>query len=53
MKLSSPECKITFLSKTICSDTLRRPYVTLTHGLDTEIDFVTEFDILPNYNRFQ
>ena len=38
-----------FWSIVICNDTLHWAYITPTCDLATELDFITEFDFLPNY----
>ena len=48
----SPECYTTFWMMTIYSDTLHWSGITQIFDHITDLDLITEFDFLPNYERF-
>ena len=52
MRSPSPECYTTFWMTTIYSDTLHWSGITPTFDPITDLDLVTEFDFLPNCERF-
>ena len=52
MRSPSPECYTTFWMMTIYSDTLHWSGITPIFDPITDIDLITEFDFLPNCERF-
>ena len=52
MKSPSPECYTTFWMMTIYSDTLYWSGITQIFDPITDLDLITEFDLLPNCERF-
>ena len=50
-KSPSPECYTTFFMMTIYSDTLYWSGITPIFDPITDLDLITEFDLLPNYER--
>ena len=52
MRSPSPECYTTFWMMTIYSDTLHWSGITPILDPITDLDLITEFDFLPNWERF-
>ena len=53
MKSPSPECYKTFWDMTIYTDTLSWSDITLICELITDLDFITDFDLITKLWRFQ
>ena len=53
MKSPSPKCYMTFWDMTIYNDTLNWSDITPICELITELDFITDFTLLPNFGGFQ
>ena len=52
MKSPSPKCYMTFWGMTIYNDTLNWSDITPIYELITELDFITDFDIITKFWRF-
>ena len=52
MKSPVPKCNMTFWDMTIYNDTLNRFDITPICELITELDFITDFDLITNFWRF-
>ena len=52
MKSPSPKCYMTFWEMIIYNDTLNWSYITPICELITELDFVTDFDLITKFWRF-
>ena len=52
MKFPSPKCYMTFWDMTIYNDTLNWSGITPIRELITELDFITDFTLLPNFGGF-
>ena len=52
MKSPSPKCYITFLDMTMYNDTLNWSDITPICELITELDFITDFDLITKFWRF-
>ena len=52
MKSPSHKCYMSFWDMTIYNDTLNWSDITPIYELITELDFITDFDLLPNFEGF-
>ena len=52
MRSPSSECYTTFLMMVVYSDVLHCSGITPIFDPITDLDLITEFDFLPNYERF-
>ena len=52
MMSPSPKCYMTFWDMAICNDTLNWSDITPICELITELDFITDFDLITKFWRF-
>ena len=52
MKSPSPKCYMTFWDMTVYNDTLNWSDITPIWELITELDFITDFDLITKFWRF-
>ena len=52
MKSPSPKCYMTFWDMTVHNDTLNWSDITPIYELITELDFITDFDLITKFWRF-